>query len=138
MKRVHYSLQEARELLPTIKPILKKLIKCNVRLVIQNNMSIEYDDPYEDMKQSVIEAKQWHRAQHDYFKLLDKMFAMGIFVKDPAVGLVDFFSFHQGREIFLCYKYPEDTIAHWHELEDGFTGRKSTAKLIKRRTAKVR
>lgn len=138
MDRKYYSLHEARELLPKIKPLIKKLITYHLTLVIQNNLSIEYDDPYDDMKQSVIESKQWHKAQHNYFKLLDKLFEMGVFVKDPAVGLVDLFSFHEGQEIFLCYKYPEKTISHWHELEEGYMSRKSTSELIKREVTEIR
>jgi len=41
---------------------------------------------------------------------------------DPI--LVDFLSFHQNRYIWLCWKEDEDTIMYWHELNEGFAGRK--------------
>jgi len=88
MDRKYYSLHEARELLPKIKPLIKKLITYHLTLVIQNNLSIEYDDPYDDMKQSVIESKQWHKAQHNYFKLLRWEFLLRILLLDWWICLV--------------------------------------------------
>jgi hypothetical protein len=39
-------------------------------------------------------------------------------------GLVDFRATFQGRVVYLCWKYPEPTVEHWHELETGFEGRR--------------
>ncbi|MGH7582455.1 MAG: DUF2203 domain-containing protein [Gemmatimonadales bacterium] len=38
-------------------------------------------------------------------------------------GLVDFPSVHDGREVFLCWRYNEPRVEHWHELDSGFAGR---------------
>ena len=38
-------------------------------------------------------------------------------------GLVDFPSYRDGREIFLCWERDEDDIEFWHDLESGFSGR---------------
>ncbi len=40
-------------------------------------------------------------------------------------GLVDFRALHEGRQVFLCWKYPEPTVEHWHELDTGFDGRRT-------------
>lgn len=41
-----------------------------------------------------------------------------------AAGLVDFYSLLDGQPVFLCWKYGEEEIGYWHELEAGFAGRK--------------
>lgn len=54
--------------------------------------------------------------------LLAEVHELGAEVKAPD-GLVDFRSRHMGRVVYLCWKYPEERIAHWHELDAGFAGR---------------
>lgn len=48
---------------------------------------------------------------------------MGIFIKDLDEGVVDFLGKRNDREVFLCWRYGEDDLAHWHELNAGFAGR---------------
>jgi hypothetical protein len=49
---------------------------------------------------------------------------LGIEVK-AADGLCDFRSRHQGRTVYLCWRFGEDRITHFHELDTGFGGRKA-------------
>ena len=50
--------------------------------------------------------------------------AMGIQVKDINTGLVDFLARRDGRDVLLCWKYDEPSVAHWHDLDSGFAGRR--------------
>lgn len=50
--------------------------------------------------------------------------AMEVVVRDLERGLVDFPSFREGDEIYLCWvETEEDDIGHWHPLDTGFAGR---------------
>ena len=49
--------------------------------------------------------------------------ATGVLLKDVNIGLVDFPALQEGREIYLCWKYGEETISFWHEIDAGFSGR---------------
>lgn len=49
---------------------------------------------------------------------------VGVQVQDLEEGLLDFPCVMDGKTVMLCWKLGEDSIAHWHEPEDGFTGRK--------------
>jgi len=53
----------------------------------------------------------------------------GAIIKDIEVGLVDWPAMHQGREVLLCWKYGEREVAHWHERDDGFAGRRPVSEL---------
>jgi hypothetical protein len=53
--------------------------------------------------------------------------AMGVVVKDPRIGLLDFYGKVDGRVVCLCWKYGEETVAHYHDLDAGFAGRKPLA-----------
>jgi len=50
--------------------------------------------------------------------------AIGVVVKDPRIGLLDFYGKVDGKFVWLCWKYGEETVAHYHELDAGFAGRK--------------
>ena len=56
-------------------------------------------------------------------ELLREVSELGVEVK-AADGLVDFRSKLHGRTVYLCWKFGEERIAHYHELETGFAGRK--------------
>jgi hypothetical protein len=49
---------------------------------------------------------------------------LGAVLKDPRAGLVDFYGHVDGRLVWLCWKYGEDAVTHYHGLEEGFIGRK--------------
>ena len=50
--------------------------------------------------------------------------ALGAVLKDPKTGLVDFYGQVDGKLVWLCWRYGEDTVTHYHGLDEGFAGRK--------------
>jgi hypothetical protein len=50
--------------------------------------------------------------------------SFGCVVKDLDIGLLDFLTLYRGEEVCLCWRLGEETISHWHSMEDGFRGRK--------------
>jgi hypothetical protein len=50
---------------------------------------------------------------------------LGVILRDPRRGLVDFPARHpSGRDVQLCWELGEDDLAWWHLPEDGFAGRR--------------
>lgn len=49
---------------------------------------------------------------------------MGAVLKDPRIGLVDFYGHVDGKLVWLCWKYGENQVTHYHGLDEGFSGRK--------------
>jgi hypothetical protein len=47
----------------------------------------------------------------------------GAILKDVNTGLVDFLALRDGREVYLCWKYGEESISYWHDIDAGFAGR---------------
>ncbi|HYO55954.1 DUF2203 domain-containing protein [Archangium sp.] len=54
---------------------------------------------------------------------LEQFQELGVELK-AADGLVDFRALKAGRPVYLCWRYGEPEVAHWHELEGGFAGRR--------------
>ena len=61
-------------------------------------------------------------------ELLHRIQATGALVKDINTGLVDFPALRAGQEVYLCWKYGEEKIEYWHEVEAGFAGRQPISK----------
>jgi len=59
------------------------------------------------------------RIQQELQPLIDS----GIEVK-ALDGLVDFRALREGRTVYLCWRWGEERITHWHELDTGFSGRR--------------
>jgi len=59
-------------------------------------------------------------------ELFDELEDLGCSYRDWnfTQGLVDFPSIIQGREVCLCWKNDEPTVAYYHEADAGFAGRK--------------
>ena len=48
----------------------------------------------------------------------------GCLIKDLDTGLLDFPTLYEGREVYLCWRLGEQRIEYWHDIEEGFRGRK--------------
>jgi len=57
--------------------------------------------------------------------LVRRIQAMGVLIKDLNTGLVDFPALRDGREVYLCWRYGEEAVLYWHEIDAGFTGRQA-------------
>lgn len=55
----------------------------------------------------------------------DELRELGVELKDPLIGLIDFPARMDGRDVYLCWQHGEDEIAWWHELNAGYAGRQS-------------
>ena len=118
----YYTPKEANEALIVVRPILKELMEIGERIRAHQP---EY--------WSVVQKSAGNGGNPALSKLLpdfDRLDAllhqildMGIEVKDLSIGLIDFVGVRDGREVYLCWKYGEDGVQFWHEIEAGFSGR---------------
>jgi hypothetical protein len=119
----YYTPKEANEALTIVRPMLAELMKLGERIRAHQP---EY--------WSVVQKSAGNGGNPALSKLLPdfdrldellhKIQDMGIEVKDLGIVLIDFVALHEGREVYLCWKYGEDRIQFWHEIEDGYSGRR--------------
>jgi hypothetical protein len=55
--------------------------------------------------------------------------AVGGSIKDLDTGLVDWLGEHEGRDVWLCWRFGEQEVTFWHELHTGFSGRRPISEL---------
>ena len=75
----------------------------------------------------LIDTADWVTHTH---KVLENL---GGVVKDPLRGLVDFYGHVEGQLVWLCWKYGETEVSHYHGLEEGFPGRKAILQAVRER-----
>ena len=52
---------------------------------------------------------------------------LGIVLKDPRLGLIDFAHDMGGRRVMLSWRLGEPEIQFWHEEDTGYSGRQPLA-----------
>jgi hypothetical protein len=87
---------------------------------VPQSIQIQEDDPapVRTLKETLVERVERYQAA---WAELEKM---GAVLKDPRRGLVDFYGQVDGKAVWLCWRYGEDAVSHYHALDEGFSGRK--------------
>jgi hypothetical protein len=118
----HFSLEEARSMLPELRRIFRdahsrreRVRKADEKLggLLKKTRADLGGPPVAAMLMDL----QQMNAQ------LERVQKLGIQIKDIDRGLVDFPSIRKGREVFLCWELEEDDIEFWHDLDCGYAGR---------------
>ena len=60
----------------------------------------------------------------EFQSILLELKGLGVLLKDIDMGLVDFPSRRDGREIYLCWRKGEPRVAFWHDMDSGYAGRR--------------
>ena len=55
--------------------------------------------------------------------LVEEIEALGGTVKDYERGCIDFYGEVDGEIVYLCWQRGEETISHWHALDEGYANR---------------
>ena len=124
-----YEVEEARALLPRLRPVLERLREAfaalrgeraleaaHRRAALADGHPIAAPPP----------AGEGERAAHEAAlrECLEQLEVWGVELKDPARGLVDFHHERGGEVVFLCYELAEADIVSWHPIEAGYAGRR--------------
>lgn len=134
----YFTLEDANRTLPLVRMVVRDIVelfpdvqrrreRLEGLLSRSRRKSRREDDPYtEEVRQMESELELDEQRLRGY---LEELAEIGAELKDPAVGLIDFPAFVEGREVCLCWKLGEEEIAYWHELATGFAGRQPVATL---------
>ncbi len=119
----YFTVEEANAMLDVIRPLMREIL--DVRQVIFQKQPevvpvlnrLLDNGGSQAASEVALEIEQLH-------VLIGHLLATGVTLKDINSGLVDFLSQRDGRDVYLCWRYGEESVAYWHELETGFAGRK--------------
>ena len=119
-----FTLAQANSALPLVRRIVGDIVKTH-GLVLRLQAEMDKSSGKE-------QAAAQGRLDQSVGKLeeyIDELSEVGCELKDYQVGLIDFVGRHESRDVYLCWKLGEETIAYWHEMNTGFAGRQPVATL---------
>ena len=126
-----YQLHEANQALPQVRRLVGQIVELSAQLdeltdqvriaeyrMRRNGATSVDSDRFEECTAAL------RGAETDLVAALHALEQMGVHLKDPRIGLVDFLSYRDGELVELCWQLGEDRVAHWHRRGEGFRGRK--------------
>lgn len=119
----YFTQDEANALLPVIEPLMAELVERRGYVVV---LAQEAGQPLQDLYSNVGGAKLSQLTQEFMAieRLIGEIQAHGCIVKDINVGLVDFLANRNGRDVYLCWRFGETAVTHYHDLHTGFNDRR--------------
>jgi hypothetical protein len=126
----HFTPEEANALLPEVRPAAERLVALADELDRAEARRAELlahiagnggDLPPSELAEATEAVSS---AEGELGRCVRRLHALGVQVKDVRTGLVDFPARHAGEEVLLCWRVGEDSVDHWHGVEEGFAGRK--------------
>lgn len=125
----YFSPTEANAMLPLVRAITEDIVKLAKDLRERRD---RLDRAQGAGTIGAAHAAELEQAEADFERDKDRFLEcqtelqnLGIELKDPVQGLIDFPSWKDGRVIYLCWRLGEPEVAFWHELHTGFAGRQS-------------
>jgi len=122
MQARYFTLAEARAALPRVKALMEQAQSAKRTI---NHLRPE---AWPAMRNAAsnggnVQAGELFQTYQALESGIKGIMGMGVLVKDVEAGLVDFLGRRTGREVYLCWRYGEDDIEHWHDLTAGYAGR---------------
>jgi hypothetical protein len=115
-----FGVAEAQALLPTLTKLLTDLQAAYRELM---ELVPSEGERIAGGNGSASAASALSAAERRYMTLLREVDALGVVVRDPESGLVDFAATHKGKAVYLCWRLGESTIGFWHPRDTGIAGR---------------
>lgn len=136
-----FTLEEVNELVPRLSLVVRQQLDRRSEIEgllmrlgrelgdVPERIVIDPADPAElrALKRDLVACIETYRAGWREVE------GMGAVLKDARTGLLDFYGRVDGKLVWLCWKYGEAQVAHYHALEEGFSGRKPIAEGMRQR-----
>jgi len=126
-----YTVEEANQELPRVRRIVKQITELSALVPeLEDQARIaEYESKRNGAGNDRRDRHQQARdavsgAELELLKAVAALNGMGIQLKGPLEGLIDFPSYRDGELVELCWKLGEDRVEHWHRVGEGYAGRK--------------
>ena len=125
----HFTLDEANAMLPwlaetfsAVMPVREDLVQEQERLLVMLRGGRGNGATSHGMEVAELQSKV-DRLTQQLQRVVREITQRGIIVRDLGRWLVDFPSYREGREVYLCWVHGELAIGFWHETDTGFGNR---------------
>jgi hypothetical protein len=129
-----FTINEANALLPTLRPLMDRILenirrlKSTTEAVIRNE---QLDPEAADLMERLQENGEIARLVKEVKDWVEEIHRHGCLCKGVEQGLIDFPCMLGAEVVFLCWQLGEASVNHWHRIEDGFIGRRPLLEIEK-------
>lgn len=116
----YYTVEEANACLEEIRPSLHRIQEAR-RTVLRSAERIGRRAPANG---GGIDGTAHWEALRVLREEVEGLGVRAIVLRDADTGLIDFPALREGRLVYLCWRPDEERVAHWHEVDAGFGGRR--------------
>ena len=128
----HFTVSEANAMLPLVRAIVDDIVRLYNEVHDRRERLSKIRQLPGGRNEENVYSEELEQVERDLEKEIDRLTgfveelqSLGVVLKDPVVGLIDFPSRIDGRDVYLCWKLGEGDIGYWHELDAGYGGRQS-------------
>ena len=117
-----FTVEEANALLPTLIPLVERVLAARQRITSAG------DEVKRVLKMAKVNGG--NQAASDIVtdqlaleKAALEIESHGVELKDINMGLLDFPAERDGKVVYLCWRYGEESVDWWHDTDAGYNGR---------------
>jgi hypothetical protein len=126
-----FTASEANALLPTLEPIVARMREAAqprpeaVEILQSFASRLDVSGGGRPDAREADAQRELGESVEQLRESLAKLEELGVQIKDPARGLLDFPSERDGEIVELCWLHGEPAVSHWHRIGEGFAGRRA-------------
>jgi hypothetical protein len=121
MPEKFYSVEEANALVPKLKPLLERIRATQEELAQDKTVAAVREKASHNG--GGLPARHLSELTRTLERDLRQLREWGIVLRDPTIGLIDFFHRRGSETVFLCWKLGENRVEWWHPVDTGIAGR---------------
>jgi hypothetical protein len=122
-----FTVDEANGLLPELRPLVERILN-HLETLREQSETVIRDERLSPSSPELMKSLQQNAAIASLIQevkcLVDEINGYGCICKGIEEGLVDFSCLLGGEMVLLCWRFGEESVGHWHRVEDGFACRK--------------
>jgi hypothetical protein len=125
-----FTVEEANAAVAELRPVVERMVEHGQKLAEAQRSQVELVTRIAgnggDMQPSDLRelAETIQNEADAIAACAEEINAAGAQIKSLEEGLLDFPSRRDGELVLLCWKLGEDEIRYWHDLDEGFAGRR--------------
>jgi hypothetical protein len=119
----YFTREEANASLVELEPLMGRLLERRAKATrLRKEVSVLLEAPHTDLGGPI-----FSELARDFVvieELVQRIRSTGCVIKSLEAGLLDFLTELDGRDVYLCWRYGEAGVSHYHELHTGFRERR--------------
>jgi hypothetical protein len=121
-----FTVEHANRTLPLVRRIVEDVVDQHRRwreTILELDLVSQASPPEDQSARAEVLVRQARDLSRELEGYQRELRDLGVQLKDPRLGLVDFPSEIGGRTVLLCWRLGEPEVQFWHEVDAGYAGR---------------